>query len=116
MARKRMVIELGMGVDLQGSDYTKAARRAVHNALRQNSLTVAPALGVERDAMIIHVMIGAAAPDRVDRAAVAAEFPYGTVTVEVVEGGMDTPKDDGPYGTVMVNAAVIVDLDLPEAA
>ena len=49
MALNRMVVELGMGVDLQGEDYTKAACRAVHNALRQNSLTVAPAFGCERE-------------------------------------------------------------------
>jgi len=28
MARKRMVVEMGMGTDLQGQDYTKAAVRA----------------------------------------------------------------------------------------
>ena len=28
MARTRMIVELGMGTDLRGSDYTKAAIRA----------------------------------------------------------------------------------------
>ena len=114
MALKRMAIELGMGVDLQGEDYTKAACRAVHNALRQNSLTVAPAFGCEREDMVLTVMIGVAEPDRVDVDAVSRELPYGKRTIQVIEGGMDTPKDDGPYRTIMANAAVIVDLDLPE--
>ncbi|MEM7422148.1 MAG: Lin0512 family protein [Pseudomonadota bacterium] len=116
MALKRMVVQLGMGVDLQGGDYTKAARRAVHNALRQNSLTVAPAFGIARDAMQVTCIIGAGRPEQVNTDAVAAEFPYGQRTVQVVEGGMDTPKDDGAYDTIMVNAAVIVDLDLPDGS
>ena len=114
MALKRMVVELGMGVDLQGEDYTKAACCAVHNALRQNSLTVAPAFGCERDDMVLTVMIGVAEPDKVDVEAVSRELPYGKRSIQVVEGGMDTPKDDGPYRTIMANAAVIVDLDLPD--
>ncbi|MEM9059208.1 MAG: Lin0512 family protein [Pseudomonadota bacterium] len=116
MALKRMLVELGTGVDLQGEDYTKAACRAVHNALRHNSLTVAPAFGCAREDMALTVIIGVAQPDQVDANVVSQELPYGRRTIQVIEGGMDTPKDDGPYRTIMANAAVIVDLDLPEDA
>ena len=33
MALKRVILEMGMGNDLHGSDYTKAALRAVQDAL-----------------------------------------------------------------------------------
>jgi len=116
MALKRMVMELGMGTDIRGQDYTKAATRAVHNALRQNSLVVVDAFNVSRDDMHVDIIIGVAEPDEVDKKAVAAMLPYGKGEVRVERGGMDTPKDDGTQGTIMANAALIVYLDLPEGA
>ncbi|MEP1207369.1 MAG: Lin0512 family protein [Rhizobiaceae bacterium] len=114
MALKRMVMELGMGTDIQGGDYTKAACRAVHNALRQNSLSVYDAFGVSRDEMVVEIIIGAAKPDEVDVDAVAAMLPYGSRSVRVEAGGMDTLKEDGSGATIMANAAILVYLDLPE--
>ena len=114
MAWKRLVMELGMGTDIRGSDYTKAAMRAVHNALRQNSLVVADAFGKSRDEMRVDIRIGVQNPNAVDKQQVASLLPYGSGRVEVVEGGMDTPKDDGTPGTIMANAALLVYLDLPE--
>ncbi|MEM6660806.1 MAG: Lin0512 family protein [Pseudomonadota bacterium] len=115
MARKRMVLELGMGTDLGGEDYTKAAIRALRDALWHNSLTIADAMGVDRQAMEVDILIGTGKPDEVDETAVAAILPYGTARVRAVQGGMDIPKEDGSL-TVMANAAVVVWLDLPEAS
>ena len=114
MPYKRLVMELGMGTDIRGSDYTKAATRAVHNALRQNSLVVADAFGKSRDEMRVDIHIGVQKPEEVDKDAVAAMLPYGEGSVEVVKGGMDTLKDDGTMGTIMANAALIVYLDLED--
>ena len=113
MAVKRMELEMGMGTDLGGEDWTKAACRAVRDALWHNSVTVADAFGVGRDAMQIEAVIGAGDPESVDKDMVAEVFPYGTVTVRVEDGGMSIPKDDGGH-TILANAAVIVSLDLPE--
>jgi len=112
MAMKRVAIEFGMGTDLRGEDYTKAAIRALKDALWHNSLTIGPALGFSGDAMIVDILIGVAQPEAVDRDAVAAILPYGTARVECVEGGLDIEKDDGSGRTVMANAAVIVSFDL----
>jgi len=112
MARKRMVVEMGMGTDLQGQDYTKAAVRALRDALWHNSLTVAPAFGVPREQMQVEVTIAVAQPDQVDRSAVAAVLPYGSSTVDVVAGGLDIPSEDGSKVTVVANAAAVVYLDL----
>lgn len=115
MALKRMVLEMGMGTDLGGEDYTKAAIRALKDALWHNSLTIADALGVDRNAMQVDIHIGAGKPEKVDADAVAAVLPYGTAKVKAVEGGMDIPKEDGSL-TILANAAVVVWLEVPEAA
>ena len=66
MARKRLVMEVGMGTDLHGQDYTKAAVRGLRDALWHNSLTIAPALGYSRDSMQVDVEVGVARPELVD--------------------------------------------------
>ena len=38
MAKVRCITEMGMGVDVHGRDATKAARRAVSDAIRHSSL------------------------------------------------------------------------------
>ena len=108
MALKRYVTEMGMGVDVHGGDYTKAAKRAVSDAIRHSSLNFFRALDKSPDDMLITVKIGAGNPAAVDTAAVAAELPYGTVEVEPSLGGLDIPSDTGADLMVMVNAAVLV--------
>lgn len=114
MALKRMIVEIGMGTDLTGADYTKAAVRALRDALWHNSLTIADALGQHVDAMQVKVTIGVPKPEKVDKAAVAAILPHGTGAVEVVEGGLEIMNDAGTNLTVIANAAAVVYLDIPE--
>ena len=114
MALKRMVLEIGRGTDLRGEDDTKAAIRAVGDALWRNSLTIAPALGLAGDDMVIDVHIGSGRPDTLNHAAIAEVFPYGKVAVHGHRGGMDIAKEDGSL-TILANACVVVQLDLPEA-
>jgi uncharacterized protein (TIGR02058 family) len=101
-----------MGTDLHGQDYTKAAIRALRDALWHNSLSVAPALGYSRDDMQVEVEIGVARPERVDLDAVAQVLPYGVAKVRAVAGGLDIPNDAGTETTVVANAAAIVYLDI----
>lgn len=110
--RKRLVVEMGMGTDLHGQDYTKAAIRALRDALWHNSLSIAPALGYPREAMDVEIEIGVAKPELVDKAEVAAVLPYGKARVTVVEGGLDIANDDNTNTTVVANAAAIVYLDM----
>jgi len=113
MALKRMVVEIGMGTDIRGGEPTKAAVRALQDALWHNSLSVAGALGLPSDAMRVEVRIGVPRPHEVDRAAVLAVLPHGTGTVEVVEGGLEIPNEAGTDVTLIANAAAIVRLELP---
>ena len=112
MTMKRMVLEMGMGTDIRGADYTKAAVRALRDALWHNSLSVANAIGMPTDSMVVEVLIGVPKPDQVDKAAVLAVLPHGTGTVKVVEGGLEIPNDAGTGSTVIANAAAIVRLDV----
>lgn len=115
MALVRYVTEMGMGADVHGQDYTKAAKRAVSDAIRHSSLHFFRALDKSPNDMQIAVRIGVAKPEMVDTNAVAAELPYGVVTVESVIGGLDvpadvthTPGDQLGDAIVIANAAVIV--------
>lgn len=116
MTYRRMVLEIGMGTDIRGADYTKAAVRALKDALWHNSLTVAEALGHKSDAMRVDVTIGVPKPEKVDKAAVLAVLPHGTGTVTVVEGGLEIPNEAGTDVTILAHAAAVVRLPLPGAA
>jgi len=112
MAMKRMVLQLGMGTDIRGADCTKAAVRALRDALWHNSLSIADAVGLPVDAMRVAVTIGVPRPETVDRAAVLALLPHGTGTVTVVEGGLEIPNDAGTDSMVLAHACAIVRLDM----
>lgn len=112
MALKRMVLEIGMGTDIRGTDPTKAACRALRDALWHNSLAIATALGQPLEAMHVEVHIGVPRPEEVDKAQVLAVLPYGKGSVIVVEGGLVIPNDEGTDGTMIANACAIVSLDV----
>jgi uncharacterized protein (TIGR02058 family) len=113
MTLKRVILEMGTGNDLHGGDYTKAAIRAVEDAIHHSSLAMIRTLGIDRDTVGVDVTVGVQRPDRVDAGAVGAALPMGRVTVTVVEGGLDVPGEDGHDEVVIASAAVAVRLDLP---
>ena len=112
MAKTRIALELGMGTSLRRHDYTKAACRAVEDALWHNSLSLAEAFGFEKSDMLIDVEIGVQCPEEVDVHQVASIFPYGNASVQVVEGGLNIAKPDGKGHTIIANAAVVVYFDM----
>ena len=113
MPAKRVILEMGSGNDLHGGDYTKAAVRAVEDAMHHSSLTFIRTLGVDPRMMQVEVTIGVPRPEQVDQQAVLAVLPHGTGTVRVVEGGLEIANDTGTNSTVIANAAAVVRLDLP---
>ncbi len=86
MTAKRVILEMGSGNDLHGGDYTKAAIRAVQDALHHSSLTFIRTLGLDSRKMQVQVTIGVQRPDRVDPAAVKSALPHGEVTVAGGQG------------------------------
>ena len=111
MAMVRCVTEMGMGVDVHGLDYTKAATRAVFDAIHHSSLGFQRMLGKTADDMTVDVTIGVSKPDKVDTAAVAATLPHGTATCKAVLGGLEIPSVDGNDGLLIANAVIIVSFD-----
>ncbi len=113
MAWKRMVLEIGMGTDIRGGDPTKAAVRALRDALWHNSLGIADILGLPVDSMQVEVTIGVPHSEAVDKDAVLAVLPHGSGTVRVREGGLEIPNDAGTDVTLIAHAAAAVRLDVP---
>ena len=111
MTLNRWITEMGLGVDVHGSDYTKAAKRAVSDALRHSSLNFFDVAGKSVSDMHVEVVIGATRVDAIDSESVAKEIPYGTVTVTVVPGGLDVASPDGHDRLTMVNAAILVSFE-----
>jgi uncharacterized protein (TIGR02058 family) len=112
MTLQRVITEFGTGNDLHGGDYTKAAVRAVQDAIHHSSLTLIRSLGVNARKMQVEVTIGVQQPARVGLAAVKAALPHGEVTVNAVKGGLDIADDDGRDTAVIATAAVTVRIDL----
>ena len=114
MATRRVILELGTGNDLHGGDYTKAALRAVQDALHHSSLTMIRTLKVNaKTGMFVDVTIGVQQPGKVDIEKVRASLPHGIVTVKAVKGGLDVPDPEGNDIAVIASAAVAVRLELP---
>jgi len=113
---KRILTEFGMGSSLRQRDYTRAAERALRDALWHNSINVVAPFGLEREAMIIKAQIAVQYPDAVDTDELAKVFPYGTVTVSATKGGLDVPKPDGSGVTIIANAAISVFLNIKVAS
>lgn len=113
MTRIRCITEMGMGVDVHGKDATKAAKRAVSDAIRHSSLGFFRMIGKTANDMFVDVTIAVPNPEAVDKDAVAKELPYGTVTVNTVKGGLEIPSapEQGNDPILIANAAVIVSFD-----
>ncbi|MBW4471122.1 MAG: Lin0512 family protein [Stenomitos rutilans HA7619-LM2] len=90
MARKRFVIEMGMGIDQHGQEPTVAAARAVRNAIAHNALPgIWEVAGLsDPDQMIVEVQVAVPYPDQVREADVLAVLPFGRKALTVEAGGM----------------------------
>lgn len=111
MAEKRIILEMGSGNDLYGGDYTKAACRAVQDALHHSSIILFRSLGYDHRTMRVQVTIGVQEPDQVDTAVVAATLPRGRAEVTAVFGGLNV--HDPEQGTTHVIATAAVEAFLP---
>jgi uncharacterized protein (TIGR02058 family) len=112
MPKKRVILELGSGNDLHGSDYTKAALRAVQDALHHSSLTFVRSLQLDKTKLDVEVTIGVQRPEQVDLEKVKKSLPLGNVTVKAVKGGLDVPDADNKDSAVIASAAIAVRLEL----
>ena len=112
MNDQRFIIEMGMGNDLYGQDYTKAAGRAIEDAMRHSSLPLFESTGVSHDDMRVAVTVGVQEPEAVDCAALAGKLPRGRASVSAVKGGLNVTNPDN--GNVIVIATAAVEAFLPK--
>ncbi|HEY9646384.1 MAG TPA: Lin0512 family protein, partial [Chroococcidiopsis sp.] len=90
MTRKRLIIEMGMGIDQHGQEPTVAAARAVRNAIAHNALPgVWEVAGLSHpNQMIVEVQVAVPYPEQVREAEVLAVLPFGQKSLTVEAGGM----------------------------
>ncbi|BCL37951.1 Lin0512 family protein [Nostoc sp. MS1] len=90
MALKRLIIEMGMGVDQHGQEPTVAAARAVRNAIAHNALPgVWEVAGLSHpNDMVVEVQIAVPYPEQVREEEVLAVLPFGRKSLQVESGGM----------------------------
>lgn len=114
MSEKRIILEMGTGNDLYGQDYTKAARRAVQDALHHSSITLFSKLGIDHSEMRVMVTIAVQDPGKVDCDLVAADLPRGRAEVRAVKGGLNVT--DAESDAVHVVATAAIEAWLPDQA
>ncbi len=111
MTDQRFIIEMGMGNDLHGMDYTKAAKRAIEDAFRHSSIPMFTTLGIDPTDMRVQVTVAVQEPDKVDTEALTATLPRGRATVTAVHGGLNVA---GPGTDTIVIASAAIEAFLPK--
>ncbi|MDD9920759.1 MAG: Lin0512 family protein [Boseongicola sp.] len=106
MTDQRFIIEMGMGNDQYGEDYTKAAARAIEDAIRHSSIPMFDAIGVSHDEMRVDVTVGVQNPEAVDCDALIDGLPRGRASVRAVLGGLNVTNPDTGKTIVIASAAV----------
>ncbi len=122
MDYRRYLVEVGTGIDLHGGDETKAAQRAVKDAIRHSSMVGLGQLfkvgsfAELEEALMVDVTIATPNPENVDGNAVLSILPEGKRRITVVEGGLafpvaSTAEEAKTHGIVMANAVIVVLVD-----
>ena len=112
MIDQRFIIEMGMGNDQYERDYTKAAARAIEDAIRHSAIPMFTALGKDPKEMRVQVTVGVQEPEKVDCDALAQKLPRGRTEVKAVFGGLNVTNPDD--GNVLVIASAAVEAFLPK--
>ncbi len=111
MSDQRFIIEMGMGNDLHGMDYNKAARRAIEDAFRHSTLPIFAVTDLDHKDMRVQVTVGVQEPEQLDTEALAATMPRGSARVSAVKGGQNVTNPE--TGDVLVIATAAVEAFLP---
>jgi uncharacterized protein (TIGR02058 family) len=116
MSMERIILEMGSGNDLYGQDYTKAARRAVQDALHHSSLVFFRSLNIDPADMVVNVTIGVQEPDKVDTSLVTPDLPRGKASVTAVFGGQNVVDAEGGTTSIIATAAIEAFVDTDKTA
>jgi uncharacterized protein (TIGR02058 family) len=124
MNKKRFVIEMGTGVEQHGQNITRAATKAVKDAISRVSLVGLREMMALEDLneMLVEVLIACPRPEEVNSAEVLQALPFGQKEIKVVEGSMVVHGhqlailEDKSDEIIIANAAVTVYLDTDKVA
>src|SRR5207245_9205647 len=94
-----------MGVDVHGGDATKAACRAVSDAIRHSSLPLFQEVRERGGRMLVDVTVGVPDPASVNLDLVRRELPHGEITVRSVTGGLRMPGTSTRIARVAITAS-----------
>lgn len=117
---KRFILEFGMGLDQHGQDPTRAACKAVKDAVARSCLAGLIEIVRLQDVndMLVEMRIACPYPERVDRQAVLDALPFGKKELYLEAGGMvahglfQPELGDTSDETFIANAAITVWVDV----
>ena len=123
MDYRRYLVEVGTGVDLHGEDETKAAQKAVKDAISHSSMVgLGQLFNVKsfselEEALMVDVTIATPNPEKVDGDTVLATLPEGKRRINVIKGGLrfpaeNTSEEAKTHAIVMANAVIVVLVDV----
>ena len=123
MNYRQYIVEIGSGIDLHGEDETKAAQRAVRDAIGHASMIgLGKLFRVESfkeidEGLMVDVTIATPNPEKVDGDAVLSALPEGHRRITIVKGGIRFPTPETPieaktHGIVVSNAVLVVLVDI----
>ena len=88
---RKFIVEFGLGTDFHGQDVTKAAKKAVKDAISRSCLCGLEEVLELRDfkqQVYIRATVAVTRPEEFRCEEVAEQFPVGTVEVVPVSGGL----------------------------
>lgn len=123
MDYRRYLVEVGTGVDLHGEDETKAAQKAVKDAISHSSMVgLGQLFNIKsfselEEALMVDVTIATPNPEKVDGDTVLATLPEGKRRINVIKGGLRFPaettrEETKTHAIVMANAVIVVLVDV----
>lgn len=89
MFMKRFIIEFGYGLDLHGQDVTKAAKKAVEDAISHSCLSGLDEIcNINLNDIVVNVTVAVSRPEEIDEEVIKSVLPIGEKYVKAIKGGM----------------------------
>lgn len=123
MALQRYIIEVGTGIDMHGGNVTKAAQKAIKDAVSHSCLCGLFDIVKLEDPnqMHVHVKVACPYPEELDHDEVLKAVPFGSAQMEAAWGGLsvnglDLPQLGEGDTIVVAVAALTVYVDIESTA
>ncbi len=113
---KKFITQIGSGIDQHGQDVTKAAQKAIKNAISNNCLVgLTEICHLDRiEDFYVHVRVAVPYPEKINEKRLLKAVPFGNKELVIEKGGMLAPGvqipelGDTSSEMIVANAAVTV--------